>query len=102
MSLLDAVRKNDPDLVKLLISQGVDVDMDPVGRGTALYVAACEPGYIACARTLLQMKADTERAGEEGWLPIHRATARGGLEFVKVCSRSLFCSVLFLERSRPM
>ena len=85
MSLIQFVCDNDLEGVKRLIQNGVDVNgvVDAFGC-TALWYAAYE-GRVKCAATILDAKADVDKASVNGYTPLHRASCNGHAECVRVC-----------------
>jgi ankyrin repeat protein len=85
MDLIEAVERNDVESVKAIIAGGGGADfatLDGVGV-TALYWASYK-GFVECVKVLLEAKADTEKAEENGYTPLHVASLGGRLECVKV------------------
>src|SRR3990167_10156277 len=82
-ALIEAVMKNDVELVKQMIEGGEDVNGADWGGWTALLCAA-EKGYVERAKALLEANADVDKADMWGLNHLHVASLRGHVECVKV------------------
>jgi uncharacterized protein len=83
MSLIESVRDDDIQQVKTLIARGADVNAVDQEGGTALSLAAAE-NHIEYATTLIDAKADVDKADNYGLAPLHRASMYGRAECVRV------------------
>ena len=83
--LLEAVIRDDVDLVKLLISSGAKPDVKRWDRQTPL-VTACEKGLNDIAKLLIAAGADVNMAGHvssETVSPLHQAASTASAEVVQ-------------------
>jgi ankyrin repeat protein len=90
MSLIESVKDNDLPTLKTLIAGGADVNAVHEHGRTALWFAA-RRGHLECATTLMDAKAEVDKADVNGETPLHAASTDNG--DIK--------SVLFLIKQRP-
>lgn len=86
-SLTIATRNDDVKLVKLLIASGVDVNAIEEDAGHGRYSPlkwACLKGFVECAKTLLEAKADPNERTLHFEAPLHEASFAGQVECVKL------------------
>ena len=77
--LTEAVAVNRPDVLKLFLSSGVDVDMrDPVTDETLLHRAAALDSKLCC-KLLIDAKADCNTNSKRGITVLHRAAEAGAV-----------------------
>ncbi|MGB6067902.1 MAG: ankyrin repeat domain-containing protein [Desulfomonilaceae bacterium] len=82
MRLLTASKEGDFQLVKRLLSSGINVDAQS-GNATALMGAAAN-GHVDLAQELLSHGATIDAASPEGWTPLMLASLQGHLEMVRL------------------
>ena len=87
-ALLQAVKQNLPEIVKLLVDSHVNLDFQDSSGETALHVAA-RYGHVKCAELLLAgtpiQKSSTDVTEKTfAWTPLHLACVDGQLEMVKL------------------
>lgn len=59
-----------------LLRSGADINSQAADGATALY-EACKNGHVKIVEFLLSQKADANKPGKNGLLPIHIAAQRG-------------------------
>lgn len=74
------------EVLEILISAGVDIDVRDADGATALLVA-CEENHTSFARRLIDHGADVTLADSNDSTALHHATKHGDLEFVKLLLR---------------
>eukprot|EP00916_Digyalum_oweni_P017752 GHVL01029258.1.p1 GENE.GHVL01029258.1~~GHVL01029258.1.p1 ORF type:complete len:223 (+),score=34.46 GHVL01029258.1:290-958(+) len=82
-----AVINNYIDTVKVLVSHGVDINIQSKDGRTPLYYASCDPEdreYIDLIRYLIENGAKHDIPDNNGYYPIHRATIINRVDIVKV------------------
>ena len=89
--LVHAVQNDNIELLKLLLTAGVDPNYSDV------LIEAAESGKEECVKLLLAAPGiDVNRADDDGWTPLYRAAGYGRTECVKLCfgvTRSGSCHV---------
>lgn len=83
MDLIEAVKRNDVESVKAIITGGVDLNALDEHRWSALSWASFE-GFVECAKVLLEAKADTENADRRVCVPLYAASSSGRLDCLKL------------------
>ena len=76
-----AAGSGQPELVRLLLDRGAEVEADDGKGGRPLHRAA-EGGHVEAARILLAAGARVDRENRYGYLPIHCAASGGSVEMV--------------------
>jgi len=74
-------RKNQPQLVDLLVIERASLECRHEGGATPLYLASQE-GHVEVVRRLLKHGARVDSADADGWLPLHAAAHNGHLACV--------------------
>lgn len=80
--LLDAVRADRPELVRQLVSQGVDIDATQPGDGSALIVAS-RSGNLAMVDALIALGADVNHASHGDGTPLIAAAGAGQVAIIE-------------------
>lgn len=65
-ALSTAAARGNPEIVRVLLARGADVDGRDAGGGTAL-IWACNGGFVECARLLLEAGADVHLRNDDGY-----------------------------------
>lgn len=78
-----AAKSGRPQLVKLLLDRGAEVDANDSLEGRPLHQAA-EGGHVEAARILLAAGARIDHENRYGHLPIHCAAFGGSVEMLKL------------------
>jgi ankyrin repeat protein len=76
--LQDAVRNNQPYVVRDLLEAGADPDTEEA-FGPVLFIALLR-GYTAVAKLLIEAGADVNVTDQKGWTPLHWAARIGDKE----------------------
>ena len=85
--LIRACKKSNLEMVKFLLDQGADPDLNQYNEGcrpidSALLVS-CELGDIEIVRLLIERNAPIEISGHRNWSPLMMAIDQGYLEIVR-------------------
>jgi len=78
-----AAEKGDINVIRLLISRGINVDLADKEDSTALQLA-CSSGYFKIAELLIQNGADVNRSNKGGRTPLNGAAKEGHRDIVKL------------------
>lgn len=81
--LVEAVESNQPQLIRLLIKNGADINATVSGDGTALLVAA-KRGNLTIVRELIRLGANVNQPSHGDGNPLIAAAAYGNLEVAQV------------------
>ena len=76
-----ACEKGHPEIVRLLVKKGADMDKTGCGMYTPLYMA-CQKGHLEIVQVLLEMGADINKSNG-GWTSLDIACVRGHLNVVR-------------------
>lgn len=102
MTLDIAVTDGNIDTVKLLISQGADVNVRDIDGNTPLHIAA-EFGYINIAKLLIANRAKINIKNNDNETPLHIAAEKGHRNIVKLLlSRRANINVRDNNRNTPL
>ena len=82
MDLIESVRSNNLDRVRLLVEQGADKDKVDSDGWTPLFWAS-EEGHLDVAQYLVEQGATLDKASNNGYTPLSRATIRGHFELAR-------------------
>ena len=80
--LMEAASGGHVDIVKLLITQGADVNAQSSAGNTPLHYAACG-GYTDVVKVLIEATANVEEHNENGHTPLMEAASAGHVEVAK-------------------
>ncbi len=84
-ALFSAAHNGDVGCVKTLLAQGIPVDVrDPMGKGTALMVAAHNPGGVESCRVLLDRGANINATNVFGNTALMLAASNGCTDVVRL------------------
>ena len=76
MDLINAVKNNDLEHVKLLVEQGADKDKGDIAGQSPLWMASAK-GHLEVAQYLAEQGADLDKANIGGTTPLTIAAANG-------------------------
>jgi len=76
-----------PRSLRLLLKLGVDIDQPhEIDNSTALQ-RACKKGLVDMAKEFIEHGADVNKAGHDGFSPLHTAVAVSSVECMKLLLR---------------
>ena len=76
-----AAWKNQPELLRLLVARGADVNQAKKNGKTPCYIA-CYNGHLEVVRLLVELGADVNQADDDGYTPCYIACRYGHLDVV--------------------
>ncbi|KAH7141922.1 hypothetical protein EDB81DRAFT_53925 [Dactylonectria macrodidyma] len=90
LSLHQAVRRGDPDILDLVIDKGLDISVIDILGNTCLHVLAIDGGSEPLLGVLLGRGADLSWKNNAGWTPLQSALLTGNVSLAS-CIAKLRC-----------
>jgi ankyrin repeat protein len=81
--LLNAVWRNDPDILELVLRKGVDIEQEDILNYSCLHILARSNGSVDCLKVLLRHGASLERKNDSGYFPIQVAVFSGNTDLAQ-------------------